>query len=147
MHSNNDHNFVISPATCKIQTENNFFVLYLSIETNQKESLHCYTCYATTSWEDCDKNSTIAPCPEEDNEMCAEMKVDRSDENNKPMTEYVKYCTAAIYCSDKECEDLGFTCTIQCCSEDLCNTSFTYKSNKKNIILVIVMSCLQTVLH
>lgn len=113
-------------------------------ETDQKESLYCYTCYVTTSWEDCNKNSTKEQCPEDDNEVCVKMKVFRWDKNNKPVTEYVKHCSAASYCSDKECKDYGFKCTIQCCNEDLCNTSFTILAN---IILVIVISCLQTLLH
>lgn len=113
-------------------------------ETNQKEGLQCYTCYVTTSWEDCNKNSTIRWCPEEDNEVCVKVKVDKWDKNGNPMTEYAKHCSAASYCSDEECKVSGFKCTIHCCNEDRCNTSFTILAN---IILVIVMSFLQTVLH
>lgn len=120
------------------------FFFSLSIETNQKGSLYCYTCYVTTSWEDCDRNRTIELCPEEDNEVCVTMKVDKWDDNNKPMTEYVKHCGVASYCSDKECEESGLKCTIHCCNQDLCNTSFTISTD---IILVIVISCLQTVLY
>ena len=143
---------------CKIQTKHNFFSP--STETNQKESLQCYTCYVTTSWEDCNKNSTIKRCPEGDNEVCVTMKVDKWNKNNEPITEYVKYCSSASYCSDKECKDYGYKCTIQCCDEDLCNLANTgvsngpiqLKSARKiwlllellaNITLVLACSCSQ----
>lgn len=125
-----------------LKTQFSFF--FLTIETNQKEIMRCYTCYVTTSWKDCKKNGTVELCPKGDDEVCVTMRVDKWDVNNKPMTEYTKHCSAASYCSDDECEDLGWKCTIQCCNEPLCNTSITILAN---IILVIVISCLQTVLY
>lgn len=129
---------------CKIQTENtNFFFPSLSIEINQTEGLYCFTCYVTTSWEDCYKNGSVKQCSEEDNDVCVTMKLDKWD-NGRHVTEYVKHCSVASYCSDDECQESGYKCIVQCCNYDVCNTSNTILAN---IILVIVISCLQTVLH
>jgi len=122
-----------------------FLLLVIQIEINQTEGLFCFTCYVTTSWEDCNKNGTVKRCLEEDDDVCVTMKLDKWDKNyDRPITEYVKHCSEASYCSDKECQKEGYKCNVQCCNHDVCNTSNTILAN---IILVIVFSCLQTVLH
>ncbi|KAL9957457.1 hypothetical protein ACROYT_G039093 [Oculina patagonica] len=117
------------------------------------ERLRCYTCYVTTSWEDCDKSATIHTCPEDDDEVCVTMKLRKWDENdnNTIITQYTKHCAAAEYCSDNECEKYGYDCTVDCCNKDLCNTSNSILANLStstlaNIVLLAIISCLQAII-
>ncbi len=109
------------------------------------ERLRCYTCYVTTSWEDCDKSATIHTCPEDHDEVCVTARVRKWDKNDNTtiITQYTKHCAAADYCSDEECKKLGYECTLDCCNKDLCNTS---NSILANIVLLAIILCLQALI-
>ena len=63
-------------------------------------------------------------CPD-DNNVCTEKKITRKIKQNDKrvqITEFVKQCDYAEGCSDEECKELGWSCVVKCCNQDMCNT-------------------------
>ena len=99
---------------------------YLHLFTDNKEghSLSCYHCYSNKSWESCNDQVKGVICPDDTN-VCTEKKITRWKEQNDKrvqITEFVKQCDHAEGCSDEECKELGWSCVVKCCNQDMCNT-------------------------
>ncbi|CAH3013650.1 unnamed protein product [Porites evermanni] len=96
-----------------------------SVTDNKEErSLSCYHCYSNKSWENCNDQVKGVICPD-DNNVCTEKKITRKIKQNDKrvqITEFVKQCDHAEGCSDEECKELGWSCVVKCCNQDMCNT-------------------------
>ncbi|CAH3137272.1 unnamed protein product [Pocillopora meandrina] len=106
-------------------------------------SLQCYTCYAETSWKDCDKVKTLHVCREDD-DVCAKVEINQGYINGTLRIQYSRHCATASYCSNKECKSYGWACKIDCCHENKCNTGPTTWAN---LMLVVAIFCLQAIIH
>lgn len=114
------------------------------IDPTLKAKLRCFICLSHKSWEDCDKNSKKDSCSSRD-DACLKMTVHRWEMLNgtktgRVLTHYTKYCTPGEYCSDKQCTEMGWKCTVDCCNQDLCNANVAIWANNALIAVLLVLA-------
>ena len=115
-----------------------------------KPKLRCLLCYSQNSWEHCDKESKVVNCPPGFDEACLTMTPNEWEKKNgtktgKVLTRYLKYCAQHQQCSDAQCKEVGSRCTVECCTEDLCNSNaavLAISSHHHNIITFILTAIL-----
>ena len=87
--------------------------------------LHCWTCFANTSWADCENKLEPRFCNDDPSWVC-QTKVITTTKHGKTETEYSKECGLLSHCNAAFCnnEHYGVTerCQLECCCHDHCNT-------------------------
>lgn len=110
------------------------FFLHATVE----HSLACYRCHSKKSWEDCDKNLSGIHCSNA--KVCIKIERTWRDANSKlPTTSYSRLCTIPTQCTQEECREQGWNCTIECCSSNLCNVKIIVSPHA---LLIGVFLCL-----
>ena len=115
-----------------------------------KPKLRCLLCLSNHSWEDCDEKSKVVNCPPGSDEDCLKMTQNEWEKKNgnktgKVLTRYMKYCGTSEQCSDTQCRKIGWQCTVECCTEDLCNSNVAVLARSQqydNIITLILIAVL-----
>ena len=74
--------------------------------------LYCYQCSSNKSFEDCIKKQTVVNCPIPER-LCYKATI----KEGKVKATYRKGCTTTDHCKQT------ITTTVDCCSDDRCNTS------------------------
>ena len=116
------------------------FVTIFFFHVTVEHSLACYKCYSETSWEDCDKNVHGMNCIAGYDEVCITIeKTSRDEHSELPTTSYSRLCTIATQCTQEECRQNGWNCTIECCSSNLCNVNIIMSPHA---LLIGVFLCL-----
>ena len=119
------------------------FTFYFSESPTQTHRLLCYKCSSPNSWEECNAKSTVTPCPEGEDDACLTISADYWEFPNgtgRTLSSYAKYCSASDACSDKQCKQIGWKCTVKCCSHDMCNTGVAVLANIVSIAVVICLA-------
>lgn len=96
-------------------------------DEQQGPSLKCYQCYSNESWEDCKSEQKAIECPG-DSEVCIKTQITKPVKTNGAVgqeTTYSKHCDTSEGCSTRECRQLGWSCSTECCNHDLCNSSIS----------------------
>ena len=102
---------------------------YAFTDTTTRHSLSCYICSSKASWEDCERQARVEECPHDINDVCIKIKTTRlvitQNGTQEQTTTYSKSCDTTDGCSDKECRELGWRCNVDCCHQNMCNSSVT----------------------
>ena len=108
--------------------------MYFYLSESAKK-LYCFQCWSKISWDDCDKSSVKVACSNEEDHVCLKLTAHRWDKKNGTKTGhvlplYAKYCSPPKACSTEECDEMGWNCQIDCCNQDMCNSSNSIWLNK-----------------